>query len=671
MHALSRLKIGTKILIGYAIVILLLVGSTSVALYGLSSSGTAIETFVRRTNVMNAATDANDLLSGMTIAAKDYAVTGSEASALQFRAIRQRFDARLNELQTLVTLPENRRRLDALAVSARAFDDGFRRFVELRTLGDRLEREIVNELGADLRRTLSDAAAAERLTGSLDAALTVAELNERYLIIRVVIARAVQGPTVQDKTRMATELDGVIAAAASLRTANLVPDAAARIASFADRIGRYREGVERAVAASEERARVLAGPILATGQEMDDTLGGIVEATVADTRQLGQEAVATSGEARIATLAFSGVAIVLGIVAGLVLGRMISGPLRALTGSMERLAARDLDVEVAGEGRGDELGAMARAMAVFKTNMQEVRRLELEQEEVKRRADEERKAQAMRLADGFEANVLGIVDTVASASTELRGSAESLSHSTEQASDKAVSAAAASEQASVNVQTVATATEELSASIAEIGRQVASSSTIANGAVSEARQVNEIMAGLVDAAQQVGAVVELINGIAGQTNLLALNATIEAARAGDAGKGFAVVASEVKALAGQTAKATDEIQAKISEIQSATDRAQGAIGSITGTIGQMSEIATAIAAAIEEQNAATSDIASNVQQAAQGTQEVSSNVTIVTTAIQESSAASSEVLATSGELARQAETLRSEVTRFIATIRAG
>ncbi|WP_042699503.1 methyl-accepting chemotaxis protein, partial [Azospirillum sp. B506] len=221
-----------------------------------------------------------------------------------------------------------------------------------------------------------------------------------------------------------------------------------------------------------------------------------------------------------------------------------------------------------------------------------------------------------------------------------------------------------------HVQTVASATEELSASIREIGRQVSTSTRISGDAVTQADQTNASMQALVETAHQIGAVVDLINSIAGQTNLLALNATIEAARAGEAGKGFAVVASEVKALATQTARATDEIQAKVKEIQSATAGAQTAIQGIGQTIGQISEITTTIAAAIEEQGAATRDIAGNVMEAARGTGEVSSNIAGVTRSVSETGSAASNVHSASNELTRDAEKLRGEVMSFIASVRA-
>jgi methyl-accepting chemotaxis protein len=220
------------------------------------------------------------------------------------------------------------------------------------------------------------------------------------------------------------------------------------------------------------------------------------------------------------------------------------------------------------------------------------------------------------------------------------------------------------------VQTVATATEELSASIAEIGQQVTRSSGMIKDAVSQATQSNEQVRGLTAAAQRIGDVVELINNIASQTNLLALNATIEAARAGDAGKGFAVVASEVRALANQTAKATEEIGSQVRAIQEATQTSAAAIAAIAETIGKVDETSTTIASAVEEQGAATQEIARNVAQAAHGTQEMAGNIAGVSQAAQQTGTAASEELVAAGSLSQNGERLRRQVEAFLREVRA-
>ena len=270
----------------------------------------------------------------------------------------------------------------------------------------------------------------------------------------------------------------------------------------------------------------------------------------------------------------------------------------------------------------------------------------------------------------FEEKVTGALGALSASSSQMNSTAVSMSSTAEETTHQAGTVAAASEEASANVQTVAAATEEMSASVKEISRQVEQSARISNQAVSDAEGAMTAIRGLADMAQNIDNVVNIINDIASQTNLLALNATIEAARAGEAGKGFAVVASEVKALANQTARATEEIAAQISGMQRATNDSVNRIGGISKTIEEISQIASAISAAVEEQDASTQEIARNVQEAARGTSEVSSNITGVSQAAGETGAAASQVRAASGAVAEQCENLKDSVGRFLAEVRA-
>jgi len=368
------------------------------------------------------------------------------------------------------------------------------------------------------------------------------------------------------------------------------------------------------------------------------------------------------------------VVVIIGIliaIAGTLFARTLTKPISGMVNSMGSLAEGNLQVDIPAQERTDEIGAMSKAVQVFKDNAIRTKKLEEEAEEQKKRAEEEKRAMMHKMADDFEDSVGGVVQTVSSAATQMNSTAQSMSSIAEETNAQATTVAAASEQATANVQTVAAAAEELSNSISEISRQVAESSGVAKNAVDKATRSHDMIQGLVEAAQKIGEVVSLITDIADQTNLLALNATIEAARAGDAGKGFAVVASEVKNLANQTAKATEEIGQQIGSVQGATEESATTIEEVVEVIGKMDEIASAIAAAVEEQGAATQEIARNVEQAAIGTQDVSSNIQGVTQAASEAGAASSQVLETSKELSQNATNLKVQVDKFLDQIRGG
>jgi methyl-accepting chemotaxis protein len=397
----------------------------------------------------------------------------------------------------------------------------------------------------------------------------------------------------------------------------------------------------------------------------------IVKQTNADNIEL--EAVAAQRIAKFSLLVWSVsgtvvLMIVLGIT-GIAIG--VIRPMVRMTLAISQIAAGDLSIVIPGANRVDEIGNMAKAITIVRENAENKAREESEAKALQdQAAGQQRRAEMIGVADDFQEAIGKIIETVSATAIELESSATSLSATAERSQELATTVAAASEEASTNVQSVASATEELSTSVNEISRQVQESARIAGEAVDQARFTNERVSELSKAAGRIGDVVDLINTIAGQTNLLALNATIEAARAGDAGRGFAVVASEVKALAEQTARATGEISQQISGIQAATADSVTAIGQISGTIEKLSEISSTIAAAVEEQGASTLEISRNVQQAAHGTHQVSSNIMDVQRGASETGSASSQVLSAAQMLSGDSNRLKSELGRFLESVRA-
>ncbi len=368
-------------------------------------------------------------------------------------------------------------------------------------------------------------------------------------------------------------------------------------------------------------------------------------------------------------LAILAIAVISGGIAWQI-GRSISRPLDQLGARMRGLADGALDADIPGIERGDEVGAMAATVQIFKDNALRIRGLEKVEAETQQRVAAERRAAMENIADDFERSVKGIVSSVATAAAGMQTTAQSMTATASDASARAATVGAASDSASNNVGTVAAAAEELSSSVAEISRQVTQSSKIASQAVGDAERTNATVKVLSTGAEKIGEVVKLIHSIAAQTNLLALNATIEAARAGKSGRGFAVVASEVKALANQTAKATEEIATQVSAMQSSTSEAVLSIGGITETIAQMSEITTSIAASVQQQGEATREIARNIQSAAAGSSEISAHIGGVTTAAAATGLAASDVLSNARELDNQSSMLRHAVDEFLTKVRA-
>jgi methyl-accepting chemotaxis protein len=363
-------------------------------------------------------------------------------------------------------------------------------------------------------------------------------------------------------------------------------------------------------------------------------------------------------------------AILIGCLISFLVSGSIAGPVVRIAEAIKRIAQHDFAVEIPASDRRDEIGTIAGAVRQFKDNLQDTDRLRAEQAEAAKRADLEKTAAMHALAREFEAAVGNIVETVSSSATQLEAAASTLSKTADGTRELSGIVAAASEQASANVQSVASATEEMASSAHDVARQIHESSKIAGQAVQQAKKTDLRIGELSTAAGRIGDVVKLITDIAEQTNLLALNATIEAARAGEAGKGFAVVAQEVKALAAQTARATDEIGTQIAGMQSVTQDSVAAIKEIGLTIDRISEISATIAAAVEEQGTATEAISKNVHQAAQGTAEVAMKISEVDRGAGETGAASAQVLSSAQSLANESSRLKVEVEKFLTTVRA-
>ncbi len=355
------------------------------------------------------------------------------------------------------------------------------------------------------------------------------------------------------------------------------------------------------------------------------------------------------------------------LLQGYAIHLMVSTPLRRITGVMQRLANGDLSVAIPDGHRHDEIGAMAHTVAVFKDNAREVARL-AEAEAAEQARKEARMQRLEQLNAGFKTRMSGAITQLSAAAADMERVSQSMTALADGAREQTASVASATEQMTANVENVASSAEELTASIQEIARRVQSSLSIASRAVDGARQTSETVNTLSQGAQKVGDVVSLIAEIAAQTNLLALNATIEASRAGEAGKGFAVVASEVKALANQTAQATEDITRQIAHMQAATNDTVQSIQGISATIGEMNGISTDIAAAVEQQGAATGDIARHTQETAAGTRDIAARAGHLQEAASETGGTATMVLGSAHEVTHQLKAIKAEIETFLAAI---
>jgi len=462
-----------------------------------------------------------------------------------------------------------------------------------------------------------------------------------------------------DKVREESKM--ISALAANTNDPTLI-DTVKKFAQGADDYQRLFQAVSL-VPVGQERM-VAAIPMRKAAAEEEKQLDSIIEQVDRRITEVKNSTMRHTALMESIVMAVGFVVVALGVFFAILLTSSIVRPLHKLQDRMATLAKGSFEDEVPFLGRGDEIGLMAKAVQVFKDNGIETERLT--GISVKEQAAKEaRQKNIDQYITVFQKEATVAMSQLASASTEMRSTAESMSATAEETSKQSTAVAAAAEEASASVSTVASAAEELSASVTEIARQTSESQKTADQAVEQTRTTEETVRGLESATTKISEVMGLISNIANQTNLLALNATIEAARAGEAGKGFAVVASEVKNLAGQTAKATEEVGAQVGTIQNATKDVVDAIAKIGATISQMNKMASDISNVVEQQNSAVREIAHNAQQASSGTQEVTTNITGVSRAATDTGAAATQVLSTSGDLSKQAETLKAKIDTFL------
>jgi methyl-accepting chemotaxis protein len=436
----------------------------------------------------------------------------------------------------------------------------------------------------------------------------------------------------------------------------------------------FRAAADEVVAHARARETAQARAVNATratpaGRSMDAVMSKIVALNDSGASVSGQNAESSYSSAFTIVLAVLIGMAALGLGAAILIVRDISHGIGSVLAPMRALAGGNLDVEIPHQGERTEIGQIAGTLQVFKAAL--IAKKAADAAATEDAGAKLKRAEAMNsVTRNFEAMVGEMIGSLSSASTEMEATAAALTATADTTRQLSTSTANASHEVSESIQSTAAATEEITSSVSEISRQVQESSRVAQTAVAQAQKTDASIQQLSQAAARIGDVIKLITAVAVQTNLLALTATIEAARAGEAGRGFAVVASEVKALAAQTAKATDEIGSQIAGMQAATQDSVATIHEISATINLMSEISSAIAAAVEEQGAATQEIARNVQQAADLCGNVASNITEVDRSAGEAGAASSEVLAAAQSLSMESHRLQTEVHNFLETIRA-
>jgi methyl-accepting chemotaxis protein len=664
---LSSVK--ARIIFGFGIVMALLITATIANLALVSGIASDFDQFQSALNRKSQAIDIDLVMQKVRVRVNQWLRSpGNPTFAKSADELLAKDIALMAEAAKSVKTEKEKQTLSEMDIALKAYIESWRVMQALHAEESKIYDERVIAPSAGIRGNLAklrDDDALDRATSRL-----IAEARDDFMASESLAFQFRSGLKQTDADQLKAAITHALAAlelaAPEMKTAANSDG----LKNTAQAIGAWRDAFGDAVKIAQTRMARLAtwttkeGEVMAAGS---DVLR--VEGTKA-TEESQATVVTTISRVSFLLLVMSGTVVLIGMAVSWGLARSITRPIVNMVHVLQKLAAHDTTAEITGTTRRDEIGEMAKAAQVFKDNMFDADRLRAERSESEQQVAEQRKADMNRLAADFEAAVGKIIETVSTASSQLEGSAGTLTSTAARAQELTTIVAGASEEASANVQSVASATEQMSSSVDEIRRQVQESANIASEAVDQARKTNDHVAQLASAALRIGDVVELINTIAGQTKLLALNATIEAARAGESGRGFAVVAAEVKALAEQTAKATGEISEQISGIQAATNNSVNSIKAIDGTIGRMSEICSIIASAVEEQGVTTREISRNVQKAAQGTKEVNVSITDVQHGAIHTGTASSEVLTAASSLSAESNRLKIEVTRFLDTVRA-
>ena len=670
LSLLTRFRIGARIYFGFGALLIMMIGIVLFSDTQMRGLETQFEKYDHLGKETLLSADIRAAVYDLQLKSRSFIQDGSEEAKQQFVGSHDTLRSLIAEAKTEIKKPQYASLISSVEAEMEEYSHGFQDIAKLLEQRNALVYGSLGPLGKSMREALTDISDGAFKFKDFESSSHAGHAQEDLLLARLYVMKFVDSnqESMVDRAKeefahldtSLKQLDGSLENIGRRRL----------LAEVLESFPKYQATFLQLVDIIHERNRIRDEILDRDAKQMIVHVQQIETAIKKDEAALRDETLAGLEGAEHLLELVGLLAVVFGLVAALIIARGITKPLLSLTGSMERLADGDLTVDVPGRDRGDELGQMAGAVDIFKRNGIRTREMEAEQEQQKQKAAQEKRALMMQMAEDFDSHVGGIVKAVSSASTQLNSTAQSMTDLSEQAVTRASEAHSASEQTSSNVQTVASAAEEMTNSIHEISQQVASAANAARDAVGKVASTSAQMDTLAETANKIGEVVEMISTIAEQTNLLALNATIESARAGEAGKGFAVVAGEVKALAGQTAKATDEIAQQIGDIQAASRHASDSMEAVSRSIEQVDEISTAIAAAMEEQNAATQDIAENVNQAAQGTQLVNDNVSAVTDASQKTGCASGEVMNAANALAEQSQQLQVEVNNFIDQVRA-
>ena len=662
---LSRLKVRTRIFIGFGLLVVLSAALASFTLVQLGAIGTQVGKMNGLESNVARVMQASQYIETVRRAAIRYRFDQNAAQLKDFDTAASGAKRQLTDAGT-VTLSEERRRTYRQVIDdLGAYEHIFGQFRELTTTLLAARAKLFTG-GDTLTARAGELVAAARALNNPAVSDVAANVESSLLLVRVANWRFM---ATHDRNGPATfKINVEKAHAAVAQLDHDAPDLRTKVGPVRDALAAYAAAFKDYSEAALKASDTFEQGLLPRSIAMQQQLASAVESLKHDFSLSVEASDGIMSHTTLLQATLAGIGVVAGVALALIIARGITVPLGRMTSAMSKLAEGDKTIDIPARDNTDEIGDMARAVEVFRQNAITADRLAAEQEAA--RTARARRQDAMdRHTKEFGDTMTGVMASLAGSVDGLRRASDAMSEAAQAVHQQASGTADGASKSSQDLTAVAAAVEELTASVEEITRQVATAATVARQAVDRAESSRGTMQSLSEATARIGDVVHLISDIAGQTNLLALNATIEAARAGEAGKGFAVVAGEVKALAAQTAKATAEIGSQIDTVRGATGDAVSAMTEIGGIIGKMDEVAAAISAAVEQQSATTREIASSIQAVSGATAQTAQAMSHVVEVADSAGTASHEVQTGASEIGHQANTLRGKVDAFLTAVR--
>ena len=666
---LGNFSMSLKLIAAIGGLIVMSAGLGGFAIYEVSVVGQYFADYRQNARQSIGLAEAQETLADTRLSVMKYRVSESEQAAntvLSSVGVLSQRLATVKELNNDAGLKE---RLLAIESGAKDYQSTFSEAWDWQ--GQRNEHvAVLDSIGPALRKNVSDIRTSAYKDGDITAAYYASVVQEHLMLGRLYAAKFLVDNDPMDAQRARDEFAISKEAADTLNLELQNPERRRLLALVDQGLIDYAATMSLVENAILERNKLLVDGLDTIGPKLFADISGLANEAIDNQNTIGPLAQAEVEKAEARTLIIAALIIIIGSLVGWALAVHIKGGVEKMTKTMRSIADGDLSVEVPFTTYKDELGAMAGALGVFKSNAEEIRENEAKEESRRQQAEADKRVAMEDLAAKFERDVGNIVNEVSDSAQKLRSTSTELGQAVQETSGRSGSAGEAVQMASANVQAVAAATEELAAGVDEVSRNVTVAAEMARSSAAGAEQAGIELKELRRSISEVDAIIISINEVAEQTNLLALNATIEAARAGEAGKGFTVVANEVKTLAAQTKAMTDGISTKVDAVKTAAFKAIEATETIISEVRKIDSTTTEMAASVEQQSSATSEISRNAQEAAVGTSNAEENVVNVQSATNQTEAATGQVSHAADLLSKHSDALKRQVSTFLAEVRA-